>query len=442
MANTADELKSLRKRVRNGDRSIQFEPDRHHLLKMSDNIRLLPSEIGDHRHIKILRHNLRMANLPSWPTIEDFEENDEADDYGVQDEGDIQEILDEKGFLGLALESRAASEAVVRWIHDEYDNEHTNQDYRTAFRRFGTYRLKLDEPPDSLRWIPTTTSNDFNPVPSERDLLVFDDVLDMIDAAQNPRDKAIFALQFEAGLRGGELWDLRVGDIFDGEYCVGIHADGKKGEKPVHLIWSVTYLQGWLEDHPAAGDDDAYMWTKQNVAKRPSRKNFYEAFQRAADNAGVTKEVTPTNFRKSNTRWLLTLGMSTPRIEDRQGRVRGSKHTARYQARFGAESNEKVYARLHGIEVDGEEDAPEVGPVECPRCHRDTPREEDFCMWCHFALSFDATDDIDQVDDETAESIAKASDDEIDEVTPEDVVAFRRAVEESPELKRLLSSVT
>jgi integrase len=442
MPTPSEEIETLRSRLNSGERTVQFAADRRHLRKMSDNIQLVPSEIGDHRHLKILRHNARMAALAPPPSVEDFRENDEADPADVATEEDVEALLEEHGLFGLTLDYRAAAEAVVRWIHHEYDNEHTNQDYRTALRSFGRYRLKQDEPPDSLDWIPTGTSNDFNPVPSERDLLRFEaDIQPMLDACHNPRDRALIAVQFEAGLRGGELWNLRVGDIFDAEHSVGIHSDGKKGEKPVHLVMSVPYLQKWLNEHPAGGDDQAYLWAKLNSPERPSRKTWYGYFKGPAERAGVTKDVDPTTFRKSNTRWLILLGMSTARIEDRQGRKRGSEHTARYMARFGAESNEKAYARLHGIEVEGQEDEVEVGPVECPRCHRETPRHEDFCVWCNHALSFEATEQIGAVEDEVAESIADSADPSIEDLTPEDMLEMREAMEEHPALKQLFASM-
>jgi len=382
-----------------------------------------------------------MAALTPPPTFEDFRDNDEAETAGITDETDVEDLLEEHGLLGATLEFRAAAEAVVRWINDEYSNEHTNQDYRTALRSFGRYRLKQDEPPAALDWIPTGTSNSFNPVPSERDLLFWEeDVVPMIDAAHNPRDKALFAVQFEAGLRSGELFDLRVGDVFDAEHTVGVHVDGKQGERPVHLIMSVPYLQKWLDEHP--GDQSHYLWTRLGTPTRPSYNTWREFFQDAADRAGIIKDVTPTNFRKSNTRWLVILGYSQPRIEDRQGRKRGSEHTARYMARFGEESNERVYARLHGLDIEPEADT-EIGPINCPRCHRDTPRHEDFCVWCHFALTPDATDEVAAQDERLFSSAAqapRAAEASDAEVTTDDVLEARQLLQDHPELRRVLLS--
>jgi hypothetical protein len=149
-----------------------------------------------------------------------------------------------------------------------------------------------------------------------------------------------------------------------------------------------------LDDHPTPRNGDAWLWSKLSSPDRPSYNTFLKYFSRAAERVGVSKAVTPTNFRKSNTRWLVILGWNQARIEDRQGRKRGSEHTARYLARFGDESNERAYASLHGLEVE-EEEPGDVRPVRCPRCRRETPADRDFCMWCHYALSFEATEKLD-----------------------------------------------
>jgi len=396
---------NLRTRIETGDDYVQFDADRDHLLRMSDNIRLVPSQIGDHRHLKLLRHCRRMACLTPPPSVEDFEANSEADDAGVATSEDVDDLLEERGLLGAALESRTVAEAIVRWINDEYANEHTNQDYRTALRSFGRYRQKRDEPPDSLDWIPTGTSNNFDPVPSERDLLKWEaDVQPMVQATQNTRDAALLALQFEAGLRGGELYDLRVGDVFDADHSLGVHVDGKRGERTVHLIVSVPHLQRWRSEHPAPEDSTAPLWSKLSTGEQPSYKTFLGIFKRAARSAGVEKTVTPTNFRKSNTRWLVDRGLSQPEIEDRQGRKRGSEHTARYMAHFGDDSLEKRYAKAHGEDVETDE-ADEVAPIECPRCGEETARKLDFCMHCSQVLDLEAKELVDSVT-ETMEDAA------------------------------------
>lgn len=90
-------------------------------------------------------------------------------------------------------------------------------------------------------------------------------------------------VQFEAGARGGELYDLWRGDVFDGEQTLGIHVDGKRGERAVHLIASVPHLQAWLNDSRCSDDPDAWLWSKLNGDGRPSYNNFLQIFKNGTE---------------------------------------------------------------------------------------------------------------------------------------------------------------
>ena len=92
-ADPRQEVDTLRQRLKTGEYTVQFDADRRHLRKMSDNIRLVPSEIGDHRHLKLLQHCARMAALALPPSIEDFRENDEADTAGITTEDEVERSL-------------------------------------------------------------------------------------------------------------------------------------------------------------------------------------------------------------------------------------------------------------------------------------------------------------------------------------------------------------
>ncbi|MFC7202819.1 tyrosine-type recombinase/integrase [Haloferax namakaokahaiae] len=405
----AGDIETLRERIQNGERDVHCDDCREKLIQYSDNVYLIPSKVGDYRHRTVLRKCTRLS--------------------------------EHAGCLAAALDDEQEARKIVRWIHQNYEKEYTNQTYRSVFRSFGKHVTPGSDEPETMAWISYSTSNDHDPTPSERDLLKWEsDVQPMLEACQNPRDRALIAVQFEAGCRPYELEALTVGDIFDGEHATGIHVDGKTGERAVHLIISVPYLQAWLNEHPAPTDADAPLWSKLDVAESPSYNTFLDYFKSVAKRAGVSKPVTPRNFRKSNTRWLVIRGMKQSRIEERQGRKQGSEHTRNYLARFGDESNEKAYARLHGVDVGETEEDVEVGPVECHRCHRETPRERDFCMWCHAALSYDADKKLADVDDDAAHSIADSASPDTD-LTPEEALELRDAIEENPVLKRLFASL-
>lgn len=375
MTDTRAKVESLRERIH--DSSDISEEDRDVLLQFSDRLYLLKSEYTDHRHDKLLRHCTRMS--------------------------------EEVGDLVDTLESREATEDIVRWINQNYDNEYTNHDYRTALRIFGKRVTEGDEIPDSIEWVPSGTSNSHDPVPDPSEMLKWEeDVLPMIEETRNPRDAALIAVAFDAGARSGELKDLSVGNVSDAKHGLQIFVDGKTGQRPVLLIPSVPFLQRWLSDHPGRDDPEAPLWSKLGEPEEITYRRFRSIFDDAARRAGVTKPVTPTNFRKSSASYLAERGMAQAYIEDRQGRKRGSDATAHYIARFGGEAEDE-YARMQGVEIDEEEPEP-IGPVECRRCGRETPRHEPACVWCNQAIDHAGIVDLEDQEREVRDAFFRFAD--------------------------------
>lgn len=253
---------------------------------------------------------------------------------------------------------------------------------------FGRRVTDGDEIPDSIAWVSSKTPRNYDPAPDPADMLELEeDVKPMIESTANPRDAALIGVEYEAGLRGGELYNLTVGDVSDADHGTNIRVDGKTGQRSVLLTtdFAITNLQRWLNDpnqgHPAPDNSDAPLWSKLKKPERYSYQRFLQVFKEAADRVDVSKPVTPTNFRKSNAYWLVKYrDANASLIEDRQGRERGSKAVSRYIGKFG-DATDAQYARLQGKEVETSE--PEShAPVECPRCQRETPRDRDECVFC------------------------------------------------------------
>lgn len=400
MGDYREAIDRYRERIRDSDQIS--EDDKQILLEFSDRLELIPSEISEVRHKTLLSRCKMMAE-------------------GV-------------GGLAQALEDREAAEELVRWIHRNYDNENTNHSYRNALRSFGRRATDGDEHPDSIEWIPSGMSNSHDPVPDPADMLKWeDDVVPMIEEARNPRDGALIAAAFDTGARASELLDLSVGDVNDHRHGLQLRVDGKTGQRSVPLIPSVPYLQKWLAEHPAPDTSDAPLWSKLTEADQVSYQRANQALKKAAKEAGVTKTATFTNFRKSNASHLARQGMPQAHIEDRQGRKRGSDATAHYIARFGGEA-EDDFARIHGVEVE-EEEAEPIGPVECPRCDKQTPRHQPTCVWCSQALDHRAIHEIEEESRNTREVFFEFAQDH-PEVIEELQTArhFAEIVEENPDL--------
>jgi hypothetical protein len=394
------------------------QADRDALLDFSRELQLRQSEYSDHRHAKLLSHCRTMA----------------------RDAGPITE----------ALEDESAAKRIVNWIHSTYDSEETDRDFRVALRRFGAILANsggyvpedVDVSdrgiPRTIDWISATTSSTYDPAPDPGQMLKWDeDVKPMLEAASNERDAAAIALQFDAGLRGGEFVDLTVGSISDHRHGLQVTVQGKQGQRSVTLIPSVPYIKRWLAAHPAGDDPDAPLWTKVNSPEEVSRSYKNRIFKKAADKAGVSKPVTPTNFRKSSASWAASRGMNQAHIEDRYGWVRGSTVASRYVAIFEKDSDLE-YAKLHGLDV--EEDEPEDrSPLECPNCGQDTPRDKDLCVWCGQALEPQTAQVVNEIEGHLLDSIRNAEDTEEVEAGVSVLEKFRESPEQRSELIEELS---
>lgn len=407
-------LDRLRDQLADGERDVT-ERDAELLLAFDDRLRLLPSEYSTERREKLLRHGVKVAESDA-------------------------------GTLAAALHDRDAAEDLVRWVHDTHDPEETpetNKDYRIALRMIGKRLVEhgavdtaTDDSgiPESLAWIPSTTSRSYDPRPDPSEMLDWeDDVKAMIAATMNSRDAALIATAFDAGARSGELLDLSVGDVSDTRHGLKISVDGRKGQRSVMLITAVPYLSRWLDDHPRSDDPTAPLWCKLRSGDEISYQMARKIPRQAAEHADVKKPVTFTNFRKSSASFLASRGVNQAVLEDHHGWVRGSTVAARYVSVF-SEASDREIARAHGVDVTEDEPDP-IAAVTCPRCERETPRDEQFCMWCHQAIEHGAVDEIErQQETKRRELLALAKDNPelLDRL--EDVEPFIEAVGGDPDV--------
>lgn len=356
---------TLREKIESGERGGSTD-DRDALMEFSRQMKLMRETYSWARHEKLLRHCTRIA--------------------------------EECGGLADSLTEKPATEEIVAWIHETYDLEEspeTNQSYRVALKVFGrrTTPEEGGEPPDSIAWVKSTLPRDYDPTPDRGKMLEWEEAELMAgEGTHNARDGALIPVAYDLGARPGELYDVRRSDVLDTEFGMQILVDGKQGQRQPTLIKAVPYLQRWLGDGRCPSGSD-YLWGNLDGSGQVSYARFLDIFKDAAGRVGVEKPVTPKNFRKSNAYWLAKRGARAALIEDRQGRKRGSKHVARYIARFGPENEQTQYARLHGIEVDVDEPDAQ-GPITCPRCERETPRSRPLCMWCQQALSPGAAKEV------------------------------------------------
>jgi len=404
-------VETMREKLQAGEYDIAGQ-DAEILLEMSDHIRILgPSEYSTHRHEFLLRRNLILAKEVG----------------GLDDVPDDRDVVEE----------------LVGWINaNKNDSEETNKDYRVALRGFGKLVTDGDDYPESVEWIPGGYPSNYDPAPTPSDMLRWEeDILPMLDACSNLRDQALIALAFDLGPRPGELFDLTVGAITDHKFGLKVTVQGKRGQRSPILIPSVPFVNRWLQIHPCRDEPDTPLFCQLQTGDEISNNRIRDILKEKARKADVTRPVTPTNFRKSSASYLASKGVSQAHMEDHHGWTRGSEVASRYVAVFN-DANEREIAKAHGVDVEEDEPDP-IGPIECPRCEKRTPRDRDFCIHCNQALDQETMELLDRVTQTLDDQLVEA--DDVEE--REDLMRARRTIEEKPtvmntdELHELVSSL-
>jgi integrase len=363
------------------------EPDREALTRFSREMEFRRSTYSPSRHVKLLQHCVLLAG-----------------DSQKYDPGDLPEPS-----LSDALEDSEAAKDIVRWIHRHYPNEETNRDYRVALRMFGEHATGGEGKPPSIEQISASTPRNYDPQPDPARMLWWDEhIQPMLANARSSRDKAAIAVAWDLGARPGEFKALTVGDVTDSSHGMRLTVDGKTGRRSPLIIPSIPYLNRWLADHPAGENPTAPLWSKLATPERPSDQMLLKMIRRPARRAEITHtNVDYRRMRKSSASYLASQNVNQPHLEDHKGWKRGSEIAARYVAVFG-EANDREIARAHGEDVSASEPEP-IGPITCPRCDRDTPREREACIWCSQILDAKAAETVREQDDDLRQSIASES---------------------------------
>ena len=356
-------------------------------MRFSRELEFRRSDYSPSRHVKLLQHCVLLAGDSRKYSPEELPEPSLCD----------------------ALDNEEAAKDVVRWIHRHYPNEETNRDYRVALRMFGEHATEGDGKPPSIEQISASTPRNYKPMPDPARMLWWGEHIQaMLDTAHSSRDKAAIAVSWDLGARPGEFKDLTLGDVTDSKYGMRITVDGKMGRRSPLIIPSIPYLNRWLADHPARGTPDAPLWSKLNSPERPSDQMLLKMIRRPARRAAITHtNIDYRRMRKSSASYLASQNVNQAHLEDHKGWVRGSDEAARYIAVFG-EANDREIARAHGMDVSASDPEP-IGPLTCPRCDRETPRERSACMWCGQILDVKAAETVREQDDDLRQSIASES---------------------------------
>jgi len=339
----------------------------------------------------------------------------------------------ERAAVPLVEMDRADVDQLLSALKREHGlSEGTRRNYRKALKQFHRWRGEA--------WAEDITigvSPDREVDPN--DLLSDEEVQALLDAAENPRDKALIALLADTGLRIGALASLRLRDIDASgrTTLVSINEDAnvKDASGTVPLTWSESHLSAYLNVHPRRdepdapvlhtsagyydGDDDGAL-SYQYLARR---------VKDVADRAGVDREKCNLhNFRHTAISNWIREGLSEQAIKHRASWTVDSDMLGVYSAVRDEELNDQI---LDHYDIAGVDDATSTPDIEeCPRCNSALRGSEVFCPTCSAPLSASAAAKVEEVEDRTFDSVTSADGAKVD-----DFADFRQRFNEDPDFR-------
>lgn len=301
-------------------------------------------------------------------------------------------------------------EVVVARIEKSDYSEATKSDFKTALKKY--YKVmegdpKRDEYPDKVGFI--NTHRDKRKI-QEPDPLDKEAIEKIINECKNDRDKAMYKLLYEGGLRAGELMSLQIQDLKFSDKGVKVRVNGKTGGRTVLVVESERYLRNWLEKHPFSDRPKAPLWTKiqRTEGKTPEEAKLgYDHMRLNLKEKSIEAEVRTYqdgwkkdqdgNFKRDEN------GEKIPNMEtdvyphlfrhSRATHLATELTEAAMKEYFGWTQNSdmpQVYIHLSGRDIDNEimkiygVEAEEEEPTKrtCQRCFKSYKGGENFCPRC------------------------------------------------------------
>lgn len=298
----------------------------------------------------------------------------------------------------------------------------TIRQYRQAARLF--FRDELDRDWGGDIVIGQTERSPIGP----DQILTSDEVDDLLDACEDPRNSAIISFLCVTGQRITATLSIRVGDVEldQRQATVRLNSDAKglkgaSGPRPV--LWARPYIANWLDNHPLQYKDNAPLFCATQSGWRPhedggkvswekgeplSRSQVHNQLKKVARRADVpTEKVKPHNFRHTAITRMRDEGIPDDRIRFMVGVEPDSDILERYDTT----TNQKMMNRVredHGMATEEEVTVGRPSLEECNQCGTSLRGNSRFCPQCGAPLNVDAHDDIEEVKADIDETIPDA----------------------------------
>lgn len=237
--------------------------------------------------------------------------------------------------------------------------------------------------PKEVRWIKTTMKNTNQLLPS--DLLTNEDIVKLLQATRNLRDRAAIALMADAPLRPHELLGLKVGSVIldAAQPYLIVGADTKTGQRHIPIFDSVASLAAYIESiKDLKPSDPLFVDYEQLLQHNKIKPMNYDSLRmmliKVNKRAGLKKKLNPYIFRHSIiTRYSNSL--SNAQLEKIAGWRPGSSMHSVYE-HLSTSDVDAALAKAKGMQVP--ETQNDIKAKICPRCNFSNPAYQKYCGRC------------------------------------------------------------
>ena len=222
---------------------------------------------------------------------------------------------------------------------------------------------------------------------AREDMVTDQDIAALIAHSLNIRDKAIWAVEYEAGIRVGELCSLKLKHVKRDTKGFLISVVGKTGARKVRLHTSQVELAAWINTHPLKDNPEAPLWvTLDGKFNRMKPASVRIQLKKTCKRAGITKRVFPHLFRHSEITRLV-LKVPDLAMKARHGLSANSKVLPRY-AHLNQDDLDDSYFTGIGVKVP-EKQEQERSLKTCEKCQTVNAPENDLCNSCQQPLTLE-----------------------------------------------------
>ncbi|MFA5408746.1 MAG: tyrosine-type recombinase/integrase [Bacilli bacterium] len=226
---------------------------------------------------------------------------------------------------------------------------------------------------------------------SPADVLTKEEVIRLVQACRNSRDRALIALTYESGARISEVCALQWKNLTIEEQGISIitqnHTKGEK-RRYVRAVWCRPYVAEWLSNYPVQPvPDDAPVFVTQQL--KSIRSGVYRhQFNRIVKRSGIEKPITLHSLRHARVTHLAADGYSETVIKLM---IWGDVNTPMLRAylHLSNQDIDREFAEKHGF-VDPTTRHDPMKPRQCTQCYLTNKPDAMYCNRCAAPLTEEA----------------------------------------------------